>query len=204
MPFAVFRSGSGVSDIKRSMIRAQPCPSFPCFFWNSLFFLPGEDFLVFLSVFPFFSRDFRGSAGIKNPCFFGGFPCRFPKKQGKEGQGSFRLSGMPLSAPQSTASDCPTGGAASSAPNPSLATSPARRRGNIPVRVCMKGRRKIKKKKTQIPRGPGEASWCREAKIAARQDMTAQLPRNYPHHGVNFEREKKCPLLWGIGNLGGI
>ena len=40
-----------------------------------------------MSVFPFFSRDFRGSAGIKNPCFFGGFPGHFPKKQGKEGQG---------------------------------------------------------------------------------------------------------------------
>ena len=37
----------------------------------------------FLSVFPFFSRDFRGSVGIKNPCFFGGFPCLFPKKTRK-------------------------------------------------------------------------------------------------------------------------
>ena len=44
-------------------------------------------FLGFLTVFPFFSRDFRGSVRIKNPCFFGGFPCLFPKKQGKEGQG---------------------------------------------------------------------------------------------------------------------
>ena len=25
--------------------------------------------------------------GLKNPCFFVGFPCLFPKKQGKEGQG---------------------------------------------------------------------------------------------------------------------
>ena len=42
-----------------------------------------------MSVFPFFSKDFRASLGIKNPCFFGGFPCLFPKKnQGKEGQGS--------------------------------------------------------------------------------------------------------------------
>ena len=40
------------------------------FFWNSLFFSPCEEFLVFLSVFPFFSRDFWGSVGIKNPeCF---------------------------------------------------------------------------------------------------------------------------------------
>ena len=62
-------------------------------FWNSLFFFsPCEEFLVFSSVFPFFSRDFRGSVGIKNPCFFGGFPCLFPKKQGKEGQGDSLIS----------------------------------------------------------------------------------------------------------------
>ena len=35
---------------------------------------PCGEFLVFLSVFPFFSRDFRGSVGITNPCFFGAFP----------------------------------------------------------------------------------------------------------------------------------
>ena len=34
------------------------------------------------------SFSFRGSIGTKNPCFFGGFPCLFPKKQGKEGQGT--------------------------------------------------------------------------------------------------------------------
>ena len=39
-------------------------------FFEFLVFLPGEDFLVFLSVFPFFSRDFRGSAGIKKSLFF--------------------------------------------------------------------------------------------------------------------------------------
>ena len=33
--------------------------------------------------------------------------------------------------------------------------------------------------------------------------FAAQLPRNYPHRGGNFERRKK-PLLWGRGNLGGI
>ena len=57
-------------------------------FWEFLVFFPCEDFLVFLGVFPFFSRDFRGSVGIKYPCFFGGFTCLFPKKQGKEGQGT--------------------------------------------------------------------------------------------------------------------
>ena len=72
-----------------------PCPSFPCFFGIPCFF-PCEDFLVFLSIFPFFSRDFRGSAGIKNPCFFGGFPRRFPRKQEKEGQGVLSLNGLKL------------------------------------------------------------------------------------------------------------
>ena len=42
--------------------------------------------LVFLSVFPFFSRDFRGSAGIKRPCFFGGIPCLFPKEKTRKGR----------------------------------------------------------------------------------------------------------------------
>ena len=59
-------------------------------FWNSLLFSPCEEFLVFSSVFPFFSRDLRGSVEIKNPCFFGGLPCPFQKKQGKEGQGTPR------------------------------------------------------------------------------------------------------------------
>ena len=54
------------------------------FFWNSLVFSACEEFLVFTSVLPFFSRDFRGSVGIKNPCFFGGFPCLSPKKKNKE------------------------------------------------------------------------------------------------------------------------
>ena len=49
-----------------------------------------QGFPCFLSVSPFFSRDFRGSVAIKNPCFFGGFPCLFQEKQGKEGQGPKR------------------------------------------------------------------------------------------------------------------
>ena len=56
-------------------------------FLEFLVFSLARNSLFFSSVFPFFSRDFRGSAGLKNPCFFGGFPCLFPKKQGKEGQG---------------------------------------------------------------------------------------------------------------------
>ena len=38
-------------------------------FLQCLVFSSCEDFLVFLSVFPFFSRDFRGSVGITNPLF---------------------------------------------------------------------------------------------------------------------------------------
>ena len=53
-------------------------------------FLLFEEFLAFLSVFPFFSKDFRGSEETENPCIFGGFPCIFPKKQGKEDQGRER------------------------------------------------------------------------------------------------------------------
>ena len=63
-----------------------PYPSFPCFL-EFLVFSPCEDFIVFLTVFPFFSRDFRGSVGIKNPCFFGGFPCLFSKKKKKTRKG---------------------------------------------------------------------------------------------------------------------
>ena len=50
-------------------------------FLEFLVFFPCEEFLVFLSVFPFFSRDFRGSAGIKNPCFFWRFSWPFSKNK---------------------------------------------------------------------------------------------------------------------------
>ena len=64
------------------------------FFGEFLVFFPCEEFLVFLSVFPFFSTDFRSSAGIKNPCVFWWFSWPFsPKKQGKEGQGKFEKFG---------------------------------------------------------------------------------------------------------------
>ena len=54
-----------------------------------VFFLPcEEEFLVFLSVFLFFSRDFRGSVGTKNPCFLVVFLAFSKKKPGKEEQGS--------------------------------------------------------------------------------------------------------------------
>ena len=58
------------------------------FFLEFLVFSPCEEPLVFLIVFPFFSRDFRGSVGIKNPCFFWWFSLPFSKKnKEKEGQG---------------------------------------------------------------------------------------------------------------------
>ena len=50
---------------------------------------------MFLSVFPFFSSDFRGSARDENPCVFGGFSLPFSKtKQGKEGQRGIPKTGI--------------------------------------------------------------------------------------------------------------
>ena len=43
---------------------------------------PLREFLAFLSVFSFFSRDFRGSEEMENPCFLVDFPCVFSKRQG--------------------------------------------------------------------------------------------------------------------------
>ena len=54
-----------------------------------------------------------------------------------------------------------------------------------------------------LPRGPGEASWCREANIAARQFLPLNCHAITLTAGGTFERRKK-PLLWGRGNLGGI
>ena len=51
----------------------------PCFF-------PYEDFLVFLSVFPFFSRDFRGSEGIKKSLFFWWFFLPLSTKKTRKGR----------------------------------------------------------------------------------------------------------------------
>ena len=71
---------------KRPFVHNSPDLPFLVFLEFLAFFL-SKEFLAFFSVFPFFPRDFGGSLGIKNPCFFGGLPCRFPKKQGKEDQG---------------------------------------------------------------------------------------------------------------------
>ena len=34
-------------------------------------------------IYPSLSMDCWGSVGIKNPCFFGGFPCLLSRKQGQ-------------------------------------------------------------------------------------------------------------------------
>ena len=60
---------------------------FLAFLFFLAFFVVFKEFLAILSVFPFFPKDFRGSASRRNPCRFGGFPCCFPKRQGKEDQG---------------------------------------------------------------------------------------------------------------------
>ena len=58
-------------------------------FFDFLAFFRFPISLAFLCVFPFFSKDFRGSAKRKTLVFFSGFPLHFPKKQGLEGQGVF-------------------------------------------------------------------------------------------------------------------
>ena len=68
-----------------------PCKS--SFLYNararsSFAFFVVRNFLVFLSVFPFFPRDFRGVQHREtNPCFFGWVFLAFAKKKGKEDQG---------------------------------------------------------------------------------------------------------------------
>ena len=70
----------------RRIVLPPPYPVLPFLvFWEFLVFFPCEDFLVFLSDFAFFSRDFRGSVGIKNPCFLIVFLAFFQKnKEGKD------------------------------------------------------------------------------------------------------------------------
>ena len=54
------------------------------------------------------------------------------------------------------------------------------------------------------PRGPGEASWCREAKIAARQFLPLSCRAITLTTGAILKEENKMSsFLWGRGNLGG-
>ena len=57
-------------------------------FLDFLVFFVAWNVLAFLSVFPFLPRDSRGSSIEKKSLFFGWFSLLFPKKQGKEDQGS--------------------------------------------------------------------------------------------------------------------
>ena len=100
---------SGRKLLSGTNMTRRPALSFlSLFFGIPCFFFPLRGIPCFLSVFPFFSMDFRGSVGIKNPCFFGGFPCLFPKNQGKEGQGGYRTMEMDggSSAPHLARSPC--------------------------------------------------------------------------------------------------
>ena len=61
-------------------------------FLDFLAFCSCKEILAFLSVFPPFSKDSRGSEETENPCFFGGFPCLSRKsKEKKIRVGLFRL-----------------------------------------------------------------------------------------------------------------
>ena len=52
-------------------------------FLDFLAFVVARKFLVFLSVFPFFPEDLRGSAERKHPCLFGWVCLAFPPKTRK-------------------------------------------------------------------------------------------------------------------------
>ena len=57
---------------------------FSLLFWISLLFSFSKEFLPFCAFFPFFPKDFRRLARIKNPCFFGGFLAVFQKRKEKK------------------------------------------------------------------------------------------------------------------------
>ena len=67
----------GVSDCFQQIYPVLPF----LVFLEFLVFLLCEEFLVFWGVFPFFSRDFRGSAGIKILVFLVVFLAFFPKNK---------------------------------------------------------------------------------------------------------------------------
>ena len=64
------RKGGSELAYLRSRTSEASCP---CFFLNSLFFFPCEDFLFFLSDVAFFSRDFMGLVEIEILVFLVGF-----------------------------------------------------------------------------------------------------------------------------------
>ena len=67
----------------------QKYPVFPFLaFFEFLVFYSCEEFLAFLSVFPFFSMDFRGSVGIKILVFLVVFLAIFQKRERNDRVGS--------------------------------------------------------------------------------------------------------------------
>ena len=91
----VFASQERVSGFpEKGLTSALIFSSFP--FWISLPVSFFKEFLAILSVFPFFPKDFRGSASTGNPCFFGGFRAVFQKarkrRSGWGSQGNLRGS----------------------------------------------------------------------------------------------------------------
>ena len=54
------------------------------------------------------------------------------------------------------------------------------------------------------------SQWARRDRLMSRDkncretSFVSHLSRNYPHRGVNFEREEKNTFLWGRDSLGGI
>ena len=86
---------------------APPDLPFLAFLEFLAFFLPKpKEFLAFFCVFPFFPRILGVRQGQKNPCCFGGSPCRFQKKQGKEDQGPSPSRRPPSLGPPLVAHDC--------------------------------------------------------------------------------------------------
>ena len=69
--------------------RGRPDPVLPFLaFLEFLDFFPCEEFLVFLSVFPFFSRDFGGAVGIKILVFWVVFLAFFQKSKERKDRGN--------------------------------------------------------------------------------------------------------------------
>ena len=55
-----------------------------------------------------------------------------------------------------------------------------------------------------LPKGPGEASKCRDANIAARQFLPLNCRAITLTTGAILKEEKMSSKMWGRGNLGGI
>ena len=85
-------------DPAKNIKGPKPCPSFPCFFFEFLVFFPLRGIPCFFERFSLLFQGFQGFGRDKDPCFFGVFPCLFPKKQGKEGQGSAKMNAPRISA----------------------------------------------------------------------------------------------------------